>query len=223
MTDQQSLSLRTKMLGAMVREARMAAGKSIRQSADWLGLGTSTFASYEHGRKGISLPELEVLAYAYRVPLDSFWVSRSEILDSEPGFNTRQEIALRQRLIGAQLRKRRLEDDLTITALAEAVGFPISRLSAYERGQRPIPLPELEVLAETLGHDLADYIETEGPVGDWIRLRQLFDAFGDLPEDMQRFVTEPANRPFLRLAIELSRLPGEQLRAVSRTINEITP
>jgi transcriptional regulator with XRE-family HTH domain len=211
------------MLGAMVREARMAAGKSIRQSANWLGIGTSTFSSYEHGRKGVSLPELELLAYAYRVPLASFWSSRSEIHDHEPGFNTRQEIALRQRLIGAQLRQRRLEADLTIAALADSVGFPNSRLSDYERGQRPIPLPELEVLADALGHDLTDYLGTEGPVGDWIRLRSLFDSFDDLPQDMQQFVTDPANRPYLRLAMELSRLPGDQLRTVSRTIDEITP
>ncbi|MFP3854559.1 MAG: helix-turn-helix domain-containing protein, partial [Anaerolineales bacterium] len=63
MTENQALSLRTKMLGALVREARMEAGKSIRDSAEMLGISPSTFSSYEHGRQGISLPELEILCF----------------------------------------------------------------------------------------------------------------------------------------------------------------
>lgn len=223
MADDQALSLRTKMLGAMVREARLEAGMSIRESAEFVGVSPSTFSSYEHGRKGISLPELEVLSFAYRIPLESFWRSRRDDADEGRAFDTEQEINLRQRLIGAQLRKQRHEAELSIKNLAEQVDFPASRISGYERGQRAIPLPQLEVLAGALGRELEDYVELDGPIGDWIRERRLFDAFRELSSELQGFVTEPKNRPYLRLARDLSALPSEELRSLRRSLDEIVP
>ncbi|MGA9531327.1 MAG: helix-turn-helix transcriptional regulator [Anaerolineales bacterium] len=223
MADQRALSLRTKMLGAMVREARNAAGMSIRDSAEFLGIGTSTFSSYEHGRKGISLPELEALAFAYRVPLESFWDWDAGDFDRQPSFDPHRGIALRQRLIGAQLRKHRQEADISIKDLANSVDFPPSRISAYERGQRTIPLPELEVMAGALGHRMDDYIELDGPIGDWIRDRQLFDQFRALDPELRSFVADPDNRDYLALASSLSRLPEEELRTIRRTLDQIIP
>lgn len=223
MADQRALSLRTKMLGAMVREARDAAGMSIRDSADFLGISPSTFSSYEHGRKGISLPELEALAFAYQVPLDAFWDSDAADFNRQPSFDPQRGIALRQRLIGAQLRVHRHEAELSIKDLAAAVDFPPSRISSYERGQRSIPLPELEVLAGALGHQVTDYIELEGPIGDWMRERQLFDEFRQLDPELQAFVTDPENLPFVRLASTLSHLPGDELRTISRALERLVP
>lgn len=223
MADQRALSLRTKMLGAMVREARVAAGMSIRDSAEFLGISPSTFSSYEHGRKGISLPELEALAFAFRVPLEGFWDWDAGDFDRQPSFDPHRGIALRQRIIGAQLRKHRHEVDLSIKDLAKSVGFPPSRISSYERGQRSIPLPELEVLAGALGHRMDDYIELEGPVGDWIRDRQRFDQFRQLEPELQSFVTDPDSHGFLQLAASLSRLPEEELRTIRRTLDRLIP
>lgn len=223
MADNQALSLRTKMLGAMVREARLDAGMSIRESAETVGVSPSTFSSYEHGRKGISLPELEVLSFAYRVAPESFWRSRGDEAEEKRKFDTHQQINLRQRIVGARLRKQRQEADLSIKDLAEQVDFPTSRVSAFERGQRPIPLPQLEVLAGALGGEIEDYLELDGPIGDWIRERRLFDAFRELPPELQAFVTEAQNRPYLRLARDLSALPSEELRSVRRTLDEIVP
>lgn len=225
MTDEQALSLRTKMLGATVREARAGSGKSIRESAELLGISPSTFSSYEHGRKGISLPELEVLAYAYRVPLRRFWKGRRSDLqtEEEQDFKPQQEIELRQKLVGATLRKHRHEADMTIAELAAKVDFPTSRVSAYERGLRPIPLPELELLAEALGHEIEEYVELDGPIGRWIQERRLFKSFQELPPDLQQFVGDPQNLSYLRVAKDLSQLPREELRSVRRSLEEITP
>lgn len=224
MTDEQALSLRTKMLGATVREARLEAGKSIRESAELLGISPSTFSSYEHGRKGISLPELEVLAYEYRIPLRRFWADRRAEEDDEGRqFDPEQKISLRKKLIGATLRKQRHDADMTIADLADAVGFPSSRVSAYERGERSIPLPELELLAGELGHEIEDYIELDGPIGQWIRERRQFRAYLELPDDLQEFVADPDNKSYLRVAKDLSQLPREELRAVRRSLDEITP
>lgn len=221
MTENQALSLRTKMLGAMVREARLTAGKSIRDSADLLGVSTSTFSSYEMGKKGISLPELEVLAYAYRVPIELFWDTSRDSPLAGPSFNTRQGIMLRQRILGAQLRKQRHDMELTIKDLSERLNFPASRISDYERGRRPIPLPELELMAESLDHELSDYLELDGPVGGWIREQQAYDAFTQLPQDIQEFIIEAGNEPYLRMAMNLGRLPLDDLHGVMRSMERI--
>ena len=221
MSGEQTLNLRKKMLGAMLREARMAAGRSIRESAEILGISPSTFTSYEHGRKGISLPELEVMAFAFRVPIETFYRGGPRPHSGEPTFDARRSIALRQRILGAQLRKRRLQLELSLTGLADRVGFPSSRISEYERGNRPIPLPELETLVGALGQDLDEFVEEEGPIGTWIRERRRFDAFLALPAELQRFAIDPDNLHYLHIAKNLSNLPSDELRSVSRALREL--
>ena len=65
----QAVDIRNKIIGTLVRQARMAAGKTQRECADILGCSPSTFSYYERGHKGLALPELEALAYFFEVPL----------------------------------------------------------------------------------------------------------------------------------------------------------
>ncbi len=223
MTDQQSLSLRSKMLGAMLREARLDFGKSIRQSADLLGISTSTMSSYEHGRKAITLPELEVLAYTLDVPVRAFWSQDLHVVDQHPALDAAGAIPLRDRMIAAQLRLHRQDAELTQTELAERTGLPVSRISAYERSKKGIPLPDLEVLAATLGHKVEDYLDKDGPIGRWAKRNQAFEQFTQLSPELQAFASEPGNRRFIELALNLSQLPSERLRSISRALQDVTP
>jgi transcriptional regulator with XRE-family HTH domain len=223
MTDLQSLSLRSKMLGAMLREARLDSGKSIRESAELLGISPSTLSSYEHGRKAISLPELEVLAYTFDVPAKAFWSQGVPVVDDRPALDAARAIPLRNRVIGALLRLHRQEAELTQVELAERTGLPASRISAYERSKRSVPLPELEVLAASLGHQVDDYRDMDGPIGRWAKHNQAFLAFAELPPDIQAFVSDPGHRRFLELALNLSQLPADRLRSISRALQDVTP
>lgn len=223
MTDSPTLSLRTKMLGAMLREARLSAGKSIRETADLLGVGPGTVSSYEHGRKGISLPELEVLAYEFDVPATAFWKDEERVSRARPPVNAEQIIALRDRIVGAMLRLHRQEAGLTIKALAERTGFPGSRISSYERGRRSVPLAELEVLAASLGHTIEEYMNDDGPIGRWARQSAALRRFVELPDDLQAFVSDPQNARFIELARDLSALPPDRLHAIGQAFKDIAP
>jgi transcriptional regulator with XRE-family HTH domain len=223
MTDQQSLSLRSKMLGAMLREARLDSGKSIRQSADLLGISPSTLSSYEHGRKAITLPELEILAYTFDVPLRAFWSPDLPVVDLRPALDAARAIPLRNRVIAVQLKLHRQAAGLTQSELAERAGMPLSRISAYERGRRGVPLPELEVLATTLGHKLEDYRDMDGPIGRWAKRNQAFESFTQLSPELQAFAADPGNQRFLELALNLSQLPSDRLRSISRALQDVTP
>lgn len=222
MTDQRALSLRTKMLGAILREVRLEAGKSIRQAAELLGVGTSTFSAYEHGRKGIPLPELEIFAYANDVPIDVFWTGEISEVSHDPAFDAKRSVSIRQRLIGVRLRMLRKDKGLSIRDFARSVHFPPSRVAAYERGGRAIPLPELEVMADALGEPIENFIESEGPIGNWIHSRRAYENIIDLPIEVQQFVAEPGNLQYLQVAMTLSDITSERLHQLRQALRDLS-
>jgi transcriptional regulator with XRE-family HTH domain len=209
----QARFLRAKMLGALMREARLEAGKSLKETAELIGTGSSTLSSFEHGRKSISLPELEILAYHLGVPIRHFISPSPDELEEERELHPEIMVALRQRMIGAMLRKHRNEKDLSIRQLAERVEMPPSRLSAYERGERPISIPDLESLVEALDLSIEDFMNQEGPVGEWHQNQRAFEWFEKLPADLRDFFSQPGNEPYLRVAARLKALDLEKLEA----------
>lgn len=222
--DSTSLMLKTKMLGALLREARKTAGKSIKETASLLGISPSTLTSYEMGRKSISLPELEQLAFHFDIPLESFLAGQPIKTRRSAGFNPEVIVSFRQKMIGALLRKHRMEHDLSMAALAKHVGIPASRISGYERGLRPVPVPELEALVDALGHDLREYIDTEGQgtVADWYRNQRSYESFQALPQDIRNFLINEESEGVIRLAMRLREVSVEKLRDLANLLQEIT-
>ena len=222
MTDQPTLTLRTKMLGAMLREARLKANMSLKEVASLIGATSGAVSSYEHGRKGISLPELELFAYHLDIPLKHFISGTTLRSEQKTEFDPNTMVSLRRRMVGALLRKHRTETEMSIRALAEAAGLPSKRLSAYERGERPIPLPELERLVKVMGHSLDDYIDREGPVGEWATNKQAFANLLQLPSDLRNFLSTPENQMYLRVAKHISELSVEKLRSLAESLLDLS-
>ncbi|MEW6567498.1 MAG: helix-turn-helix transcriptional regulator [Chloroflexota bacterium] len=221
MTDEQALALRAKMLGATLRMARLSAGRSLREAAACIGVSPSTLNSYETGSKSISLPELELLAFHLDVPLRRFWPQAS-LSQEGPSIHPTALIPLRQRMVAALLRSHRLEARLSIKQLAEAAHVRPGRLSAYEQGDHPVPLPHLEALASALGRSIEEYVDKQGPFGEWDASLRTMEALRQLPFDLREFVVQPANRTYLRLAKQLSELPVDKLRTVAQGLLDIT-
>jgi transcriptional regulator with XRE-family HTH domain len=222
MKDQPTLTLRTKMLGAMLREARLKANMSLKEVAAKIGSTSGAVSSYEHGRKGISLPELELFAYHLNIPLEHFITGSTIRTKQKTDFDPTTMVSLRQRMVGALLRKQRTEAEMSIRALADNAGLPSKRLSSYERGDRPIPLPELERLVKILGQSLDDYIDREGPVGEWASNMQAFANLLQLPSDLREFLSTPENQSYLRAAKHISELSVEKLRALAESLLDLT-
>jgi transcriptional regulator with XRE-family HTH domain len=221
MHKKQARFLRAKMLGALMREARLDAGKSIKETAALIGTGSSTLSSYEHGRKSISLPELEILAYHLEVPIRHFLSPSVEELEEERDINPEIMVTLRQRMIGAMLRKFRTEKDLSIRQMADLVGMPPSRLSAYERGERPISIPDLESILEVLGLPIETFMNQEGPVGEWHRDQQAFEYFQKLPQELRDFFNQPGNEPYLRIAARFSQIDVSKLESMVDVMKDL--
>ncbi len=224
MADKKSLALRAKIIGVLLRDARLAAGKNLKECGAVLGLTSGAYSAYEFGKKALALPELELLAYYLDTPLTHFWSDdiKSEKAERASEVNTTELIKLRQRIIGAELRQARQAKGLSQKELASAVGVPPGRIKAYEFGQHPIPIPELETMGWVLGLTVDHFFEKQGPVGEWDTQRRAFENFQHLPPEMKEFIGRPANESFLRIAMHLSALSTAKLRALAEGLLDIT-
>ncbi len=222
MTDQNELMLRSKILGAMLRQARNERGKSLKETAALIGTTPGKLSSYEKGERTISLPELELFSYQLDFPLKSFLDPETELDYLKPEVDPNVMLPLRQRILGAQLKAHRLDANLSIRKLSKMIGLPASRISGYERGQRPVPLDHLHILAETFGHVIEDYLDQDGPIGDWENRQEAVETSSQLSPDLRDFLSKPVNEPYLQLAKELSELPAEKLRSIAEGLLEIT-
>jgi len=217
------VAIRTKKLGVLIRDARLAAHKSIPECARILGVTSGILRAWEGGRKAPSLPELEVLAYSLRLPLGHFLGQEAVSDDTQlTVLNLSAAVGVRQRLVGALLRQQRESVGLSIRELSKQLGIPVARLKAYELGERPIPLPELETLMASLGGKLETMFDQTGPVGQWMAQQKAVQDFLQLPPELQSFASKPINRPYLELAMKLSDMPTDKLRSVAENLLDIT-
>lgn len=224
MDTRSQITLRTKKLGVLIRDARMVARRNIDECAKAIGVTKGIFRSYEEGRHAPSLPELEILVYYLNLPIDHFWGKSSissEASPTEP-IDLPQLAELRQRMIGALLRQERNHASISIKALTQETGISGARIKAYELGERPIPLPELESLLAALGSRIETFFDQSGPVGKWMMDQKSVQQFLELPKELQTFVCQPVNRPYLELALKLSSMSTDKLRSVAEGLLDIT-
>jgi transcriptional regulator with XRE-family HTH domain len=222
-TIEEKLVLRNRIIGLLMRDARERAEKTKRECAAALGVSTGTITAYEDGRKSISLPELEVLAYVLDTQMAHFWERDSQLMPDERPVPLQEVLALRHRIVGALLRQARLGADISQKELAEALSCSTRRLSAYEYGERPVPLAELELLAQHLHVSLEYFLDNQdGPVGEWHRQQEAWTLFQELPEAIREFITQPINVRYLEVAMKLAQMPAGGLRAIAEGLLDIT-
>lgn len=218
-----AIKIRAKKLGVLLRDARQSAGKTKTECADAIGVTSYRIASYEKGENSPSLPEVESLAFYLDVNLGHFWGDES--ISSQERYQQAgvdKLLPLRQKIIGAKLRKARQDADIPLTDLAEQVGLSSYMLRSYERGERPIPLPDLELLLQITDVSLDEFRDLSGPVGVWASQQELIEKFLALSPELQEFVTLPINMPYLEVAQRLSKLSTDQIRAVAEGLLDIT-
>lgn len=223
MSQEQATQIRGKILGVLLRDARLAAGKSMKEIGDVIGVSSSTISSIEQGSNSPSLPELELLAFYLRVPINHFW--SEQIVSEEPhpaeNIETDRLLGQRHRTIGAMLRQARSEKSLSQKDLSQRTEISTSRIRRYESGETPVPLPELEQLAASLGYGIEAFTDTSGPVGDWIATQKAEHELGELPRSLKEFIANPSNRSYLEIAQRLSEVSAEKLRSLAQALNDL--
>jgi transcriptional regulator with XRE-family HTH domain len=215
--------IRAKKLGVLIRDARLKSGKSVEECAQAMGILAADLNAMEFGERAPTLPELELFAYHLEIPLEHFW--GKDVLPAgvdEPSIDPEQINKIRQGLIGQLIQNGRNEAKLSIDELAQKTGIDSASLQAYEQGELPVPLPELEILAQELNSTIVHFEDQQGPVGSWFTGQKYVRDFQNLPADLQEFISKPINRPYLEMAVRLSGLRVDKLRALGEGLLEIT-
>lgn len=219
-----AISILSKKIGVLLKVARTQRGESKKACGEIIGVSTRTITKYESGDKSPSLPELEVLAYYLDLPLENFWEDTApdnqDRMNALP--NLEKRIELRNLKIGATLRKFRQEADMSMKEVAETLGITTYRLKSYEKGAFPVPLAELNALVRLYDHQLDELVVESGPIAEWAHNKRVGSSFADLPEDLQGFVLKPVNRPYLEIAIKLSKMDVDQMRDIAERLLDIT-
>jgi len=225
MTSPTAMKIKAKKLGVLIRNARQATCISLEDCANALGISPETLTNFELGDQSPSLPELEVLAYQFKVPLEHFWGEDGHLMGprgQDKPVDPKMLIALRQKIIGVLLRKARLEKEMTLDQLAEKTGLDAGRLQAIELGEATVPLPELEMLAAGVGAPVKIFHDQRGPVGTWLAQQRFMNEFMELSPEMQAFVCKPINRPYIEVAQRLSEMSADKLRNIAEVLLDIT-
>ena len=220
----QLLQIRNKKLGLLIFDARKALRRSVEECAEAIGVTAEQFQEFEKGASAPSLPQLELLALFLDIPLEHFWGRRALSETTRHGAFQEKErmLLLRNRVIGTNLRLALNNANLSYREMLEKTGIPEELLKRYELGEISVPIPELEILASTLDVPIERFYDQHGPIGKWRAQQGSTQKFLDLPPEVQQFVCKPVNLPYLELAMRLSDLSAEKLRAVAEVLLEIT-
>jgi transcriptional regulator with XRE-family HTH domain len=216
--------LRARILGVLIRDARLSYGSSVAEIAEKLRVPPQTVESWEMGNGSPSLPQLEMLAYSLEIPISHFWSAKTyaaEDSGSAP-VATEEYNQLRDRVIGVRIAVARQESSITPETLAKEAGLTADQLAAFEQGRASVPFPELTSLAAALRHPVSYFLEGTGHVGRWLALQEEYARFSDLPDEMRAFVAQLVNQPFIEIAMKLAKMPLQDLRQVGEKILDIT-
>ena len=224
MDTRSKIVLRTKKLGVLIRDARLASRKTVAECAEAVGATRGVFKAYEEGRRSPSLPEVELLVYYLKLPLSHFWSNEAISDDASPiePIDLPRLRLVRQRMIGALLRQKRENANKSARALAHETGIKPGLVNKYELGERPIPMPDLELLLEALESRIDELFDQSGPVGQWLTEQKAMRDFLKLSPELRSFVSQPINSPYIELARKLSAMSTEKLRSVAEDLLDIT-
>ena len=223
MYTREAMAIRSKMIGVLLRNARVKAGKSRKDCAAVLGRSPDTISRFEYGRKDITLPQLEVLAYFLGLPITYFWDKDAIPEEEEMDRPVDDVMVIRRKIIGVLLRQARLDAGKNQKQCAKVLNCSADRISRYERGQTDIPLPELEALADFLDVPITHFLDeqTTPPITGTPR-KISEETLGELPPDVRDFVSNPTNALYVRIAMKLSTLSVDDLRQIAETLLDIT-
>ncbi len=223
-TYQQITRVRTRKLGLLLLDARTVRHKTVEQCAKAAGIPVEEYHRMEAGEIAPTLPQLESIAFYLDIPLEHFWgnqtMSSSALL--EPVEQPPQLLKIRQRIIAARLKMARQSFNLSPAELSQKSTIPEDKIIQFESGEEPIPLPDLEILTNSLQIRSEELFDQHGPIGNWRAEKMAIQSFLEMPPELREFLCKPINLPYLQLAKKLSDLSVEKLRAIAEGLLEIT-
>ncbi len=213
-------------LANRIRNIRKANHRSIHDCASLLDISKEHYLRFENDSAPLSLPELELLARFFAVPLEAF-------LDDSPLENytlslpkasqRAQYIQLRHKMIQAQIDLLRKNKGMTLAELHQETGISQEAMAAFDQGMSPIPISNLMVIADCLGESL-DHFFNEDP-------QSLASHDEDNPQKKLKWQPEyPENKgdkddqdtePLNRLMNALQQVPKDDQARIAKALLQL--
>lgn len=212
-----------KIIGVMLRKARLDARRSVEECAQALACDPELISRAEDGQVGLTLPQLESLAHVLGVLLSDF-LDGGESVQEEPQPLPYENIMnIRRKIIGVILRQARLESGQTLDELALRMGLVPEYLARVELGDEQVSLVRLQALASALDIPFQEFIaEDVIPLTPEEKGKRDLRLLEHLSPDVREFILKPINIPYLQVAMNLSHMPAETLRQIASGLLEIT-
>ena len=217
-----AVSIRSKILGAVLRHTRLRAGLFAQECAVALGCDVSQIEAYETGRIGIPFPQLEIWASLTGTPVsqllsDDFAPNEVPIAPRDPRI-----LQLRSKMLGVLLRQARVSAGKSLDDAAAVAGIEPSSLGACEEGKEGLSVAQLELVTAAYGVRLAELSGEALPgvpvsAASGSKAPALLEA---APCDLPEFVYRPESLRYLLFAEQISRLPAETLRRLGQALVE---
>jgi transcriptional regulator with XRE-family HTH domain len=219
----ESYRIRAKMIGVLLLDARVKAGRSLNDCATILRTSAEQVERWEFGSEAPSLPQLELLAFYLDVPVSHFWGVDTLEATADDYVSAQDEfLSLRDRMIGALLRIAREEVGVDLEALSAETGIAAEQLTSYEMGEVAVPIHELTVISNAVKKNISYFLESGSHLGDRLAMREEWKHFTNLPPEIRRFAANPLNIGFLEIAIMFSQMPADKLRRIGESVLNIS-
>jgi transcriptional regulator with XRE-family HTH domain len=213
----------TPVIGILISKASQAAGKTGKECAAALGIPLKRFNQMESGKVIPSLPEVEMLAFFFDLPPQELLAK--EIRDFP---NTRvsveqmqQLVQLRQRIISATLQLSRSDRKISLKDLSAQSGIPAAKIKRYELTAQPVPLNDLEAICKSLEIPVESLLDQTSFITEKQKKIEAEFTFQSLPPEMRKFVTEPDNLSFLKLAMRLKETGIENIKNLALGLQQM--
>ena len=218
------IQIRSKKLGLLIYDARLASGKPLEDCVNITGIPMDRLSDIEAGKVSPTLPELEIISFLFKIPLEHFWGNEvlSEMDVEAQTKKYKQLMSIRHRVIAANIKSFLDEKEILEEDFAKTVGLDVNVFQEYMLSEKEIPIPVLEIIAKGLDHRIEDFFDTQGIIGNWRSELIESQRIKAIPEELREFISKPINVPYIELAIRLSELDVNKLRSVAEGLLEIT-
>lgn len=150
--DSQLLQIRAKKIGMKIAIARQKAGLSLEDLSGSSGIDIAALNEFEKGISCPSLPQLQYIASLIQLPLDDLVnvfalapIPAGIVASALPKY-----FEIRNRMLGIQIKKNRLDQEISEEQLAQYCDLQPDEVQAFESGQNAIPFLKLMKISELL-------------------------------------------------------------------------
>jgi transcriptional regulator with XRE-family HTH domain len=222
MSKPETLAVRRKIMGLVLRSTRQARERSVQDCAKLLQLSDEAILQIERGERDLSLPELEALAQFLGYPVADLLSGKMPAKTGGPDLRLPQVRLIRDKIIGLTLRRVRQTQGKTVEEVAAEIGCSPEALDQFERGQVSIPSVQLQSWADYVHLPITDLLQMPPP-GVSPAAASSPDPLAHLSGEYREFVQSPGNLSYIKAAMSLSRLQPEALSGVAEALSAARP